>query len=52
MKSMIKYKYLFAALALAATAPVFAQNLPAGVYEEKDGIAYKKHPAQGQYQRA
>ena len=42
MNNMIKYKYLFAALVLAATAPVFAQNLPDGVYEEKNGIAYKK----------
>ena len=31
-----------AAALMSATFPVLAQNLPAGVYEEKNGIAYKK----------
>lgn len=40
MKNIVKY--MMAAAVMTATFPVLAQNLPDGVYEEKNGIAYKK----------
>lgn len=40
MKNIVKY--MMAAAALTTAFPVLAQNLPEGVYEEKNGIAYKK----------